>query len=252
MNRGGKMPNSIKSTNDNKMKFLNFGRVAILIIGFYLFKDLSKNSHFILAIVSSIIWFLSFYFYRKIPNKTGKSAALPASSILFGVTEIVIAVILKTNADLRTGIALWVIPTNVLGGTIGILSLYNALIFYFYPDSFLLTYPPPPPDPIAAFPNHIQDIINDGRRRTGNITLISMFVFVGAGIIAPFLLIETPNVNLSVMGIICVAGFITVPTLRHIAARKWQEDALESGIPKEILEEAAKLGNVPWPKTKEE
>lgn len=231
---------------------MNIGRFTILAISFYLLKDISKDSHFILAIASSILWFLSFYFYRKIPNKTGKSASLPAFSILFGVTEMVIAVTLKTNADLRTGLAIWTIPMNLLGGTFGFLSLYNALFYYFYPETFLSAYPPPPPDPIATLPNHIQEIINDGRKRTANITLISMFVFVGAGIIVPFLLVETPNVYLIAMGIICVAGFITVPTLRHIAARKWQEDALESGIPIDTLEEAAKLGDVPWPKIKEE
>lgn len=79
-----------------------------------------------------------------------------------------------------------------------------------------------------------------------------MIIFVGVGILVPFIFTKTPNIYLLVMGIICVTGFITVPILRHITARKWQEEALKSGIHKDTLEEAAKLGGVPWPKIKEE
>lgn len=245
------MSNSEKPINNQKWIF-DICRIAILIGGFYFFSKLTRDSHVILALTSSIACFLGFFFYRKIPNKTGRSAALPAISITSGMIELVVAILLIAKVDLKTGLYLFVIPTNMMLGTLGFLSLFNAVVFYKRPDILLANYPPSPPDPIVELPNDIQKIINEGREKISKTTLATMFIFINMALIAPFLFLPNPKTILLAMGVICVIGFVTVPIMRYWATRKWQERALESGISTNLLQDAAKLGGVPWPKIKEE
>ena len=248
------MSNPDKPIKNQKGVF-DFGRIVILILGLFFFSKLTKDSHLILASTSSIAFFLSFYFYQKIPNKTGQSAALPVFSIVSGAIELIVVAMLITNADFKTGFAIWVIPTNVLFGTVGFLSLYNAVVFYKKPDLFLSSYPPPPPDPIEGFPTTVKDVVNEGRMILFKVTAIPSFLLLGIGLLVflwTFPLLHNPGLILLVYILANGIGFGIVAYLRHMAARKWREWALESGIPKETLEEAAKLGGIPWPKIKEE
>jgi len=219
--------------------------VAILSLSFLL--NLPFESHLVLAITSSLAWFVSSLLFARIPDKLEKHQNLHFRWFWVGLIQVILAILFWIAIKPNTEFALWGRLINMMLGIYGFLTLYGALVSFFFPRIFQISSAPQS-DPISTLPESIQEVMVEGRKRVGNPTALTLLIFVMIGAIGYILSIFIfHDTNLNIFFIPAGLGFLIGFTLNIVTTYKWQRWARQSGIPEEALKEAAKSAGLWWP-----
>jgi len=197
-----------------------------------------------IAIISSILWFISLSIFQRIPDETGKIRLARNTALGAGIIQIAFAIWMAIRSTKK--IDLWLEINNLFLAIFAITTLYGATLQYLFPKLRHVTTQHPP-DPLAGYPQQLQEIIKKGRNWITGAIIGPMIFFFYAGVIG---MLVTDNNDFFL--IITVLGFMVGFPLGLVVSYKWQKWARQSGIPEEELKAAAKEVNLWWPNTKVE
>ena len=228
----------------------NIGYLLVAIVSGSVLFNLPFEAHLGLAITSSLAWFVSSFLFARIPNKSEKYRNLHFRWFWMGLIQVILAVLFWTAIKPHTELGLWGRLINMMLGFYGFMTLYMALVSYFFPK-ILQTVLTPPPNPLDKFPKSTQEIIDRGRNWINGSAGISLFVFFIIGASSYLIRVikykdESIDFLLIGVGLGIAVGII----LSIIFTYKWQGWARQSGLPEEELKEAAKSAGLWWPNTK--
>ncbi len=236
----------------NKFLFGLFNAGYLLFFSFPFLTRIPFHFQPILGGISALFWFITSFIASQNPKRLKQIKNLPIRALCFGIIEIILALLFLTSLQSKSWFAWFGQITNALFCSIGLMSLYIEVFYYFFP-SLIEPILKPPSNPLDKFPKATQDIANKGSDWVGGSFALSTISFLVIGLIGDLLLLYITGDKSDTFLIICFpTGLLLGLILSIIAIFKWQKYARRSGIPEEELKAAAKAAKLWWPKTKEE
>ncbi|MFN8387096.1 MAG: hypothetical protein U0X92_11835 [Anaerolineales bacterium] len=225
------------------------GLFVVWFVSFSLFRDISPELQWVLALSSSIIWFLSSILLSEIHNVPEELKEYHVRWRWVGAVNLFLAVLFFTVIKPGSDYEIWTQSINLFFGSLSMTAVYIIVVAYLFPA--ILQETAPLPNPIEDLPESTKSVIEKGKKWIGYAQVIPLAGFFLIGSLGFF--INTTyfrNEGIDLFIIFSFSGVFVGISLGIVATYKWQKWARESGIPEEELKAAAKLAGLWWPKKK--